>query len=569
MFLRASKTRGLTYLRIVEAFRTPDGKVAHRQIAQLGRADQLAPGSVDALIRSLARHTGRAVPTLDQSPPEFLPARDFGALWALHELWHSLGLDAAISRALRSSRRAFAIEPLIRTMVFNRLTDPDSKLGVLRWLEEVRVPDLDAAQVTHQRLLRAMDALMDGRAAVEKAVAAQLKPLIDRQLSVVFYDLTTVRIHGTSERTDDLRQFGYSKDVEGTARQYVLGLIQTAEGLPIAHEVFEGNFAETKTFAPMLKACLARYPIARVIVVADRGVLSYDNLEALERLDLETGVEAPEGSKPKRPLQYILAVPARRYSELYDNVDAITFAADAPSVHETTFDGRRLVVAHDPLAAAEQTRRRRERIDALLAEGERLAKRLDDQDAGKKLRGRIARDRTAYARFARAIIDAELSRFVRAEYEAELLSFTEREDEIAKAERLDGKLMLVTNVDMDALAADDVVRRYKSLADIERGFRVLKSDLEIAPVFHRLPERIRAHSLICFLALVMHRIMRQRLKHAGRHESVERALAHLRRIQEHTVSFAGRTVTGISRTTPQQSELFDALGIKAPASTTA
>jgi len=393
MFLRASKTRGHTYLRLVAAFRTPDGKVAHRQIAQLGRADQLAPGSVDALIRSLSRHTGRAMPAVSPTPaPEFLPARDFGALWVLHELWHSLGLDKAIARALRSPRRAHSVEALVRTMVFNRLTDPDSKLGVLRWLEEVRVPELDASQVTHQRLLRAMDALMDGRAAVEAAVAVQLRPLLDQQLSVVFYDLTTVRIHGESEIAGDLRQYGFSKDVEGSARQFVLGLIQTAEGLPIAHEVFEGNVAETRTLVPMLKACLDRYPIKRVIVVADRGVLSYDNLAALERLDLATGTETAAGATPTRPLQYILAVPARRYLELYDKVAALSFDADAPSVRETTFDGRRLVIAHHPEAAAAQIRRRRERIAALMAEGERLAKRLDDQDAGKKLKGRKAQD---------------------------------------------------------------------------------------------------------------------------------------------------------------------------------
>lgn len=495
-------------------------------------------------------------------PPQFLPARDFGALWALHELWHSLGLDEAIARALRSSRRAFAIEPLIRTLVFNRLVAPDSKLGVLRWLDEVRVPTLDVEQVTHQRLLRAMDALMDGRVTVEHAVAGQLKPLIDRQLSVVFYDLTTVRIHGSSEEADDVRQFGFSKDVEGTARQFVLGLIQTAEGLPIAHEVFEGNVAETRTFAPMLKVCLARYPIERVIVVADRGVLSYDNLEALERLDLATGSESPDGTAPERPLQYILAVPARRYAELHTKVQTLAFADDAPSVRETRLDQRRLVVAHDPVAAAEQTRRRRTRIDTLLAEGERLAKRLDDQDAGKKLRGRTARDRNAYVRFARAITDAELSRFVRADYESELFSIAERDDEIAKAEQLDGKLLLVTNV--ESLDTDAVVARYKALADIERGFRVLKSDLEIAPVYHRLPERIRAHALICFLALVLHRIMRQRLKQAGRSESVDRALHQLKRIQEHTVQLGERTVVGISQATPQQSELFAALGIKPP-----
>lgn len=129
------------------------------------------------------------------------------------------------------------------------------------------------------------------------------------------------------------------------------------------------------------------------------------------------------------------------------------------------------------------------------------------------------------------------------------------------AEQLDGKLLLVTNT---GLAADEVIARYKALADIERGFRVLKSDIEIAPVHHRLPERIRAHALICFLALVIHRIMRQKLEAAGHPLSPRRALALLRQIQQHRIQIDGASITGVGRLQPQQIELFEALKLPLP-----
>ena len=123
--------------------------------------------------------------------------------------------------------------------------------------------------------------------------------------------------------------------------------------------------------------------------------------------------------------------------------------------------------------------------------------------------------------------------------------------------------VLVTNVqDMDA---SEVVRRYKALADIERGFKVLKSEIEIAPVFHRLPERIRAHASICFMALILYRVMRQRLKLAGSDLSPEAALAELRRIQRHTVSIdSGAPIHGVSTVHPRQAQALAALKVKKP-----
>ena len=128
---------------------------------------------------------------------------------------------------------------------------------------------------------------------------------------------------------------------------------------------------------------------------------------------------------------------------------------------------------------------------------------------------------------------------------------------------MDGKLILVTNV--PELTPIDVVKRYKSLADIERGFRVLKSEIEIGPMFHRRPNRIRAHAMICFLALVLYRVMRMRLKARDKTCSPERSLEIVRCIQFHQVVLHRRqSATGLSTLTPEQKELFDALNPPIP-----
>ncbi|PTR05195.1 IS1634 family transposase, partial [Cereibacter azotoformans] len=451
--------------------------------------------------------------------------------------------------ALRSGKRQLDVEALVRAMVFNRLCEPDSKLGCLRWLETVAMPAMPET-VTHQHLLRAMDALMDHAERVEIELAKQIRPLVDRDLAVVFYDLTTVRIHGEAEIEDDLRAYGMNKEKGGIARQFVLGVVQTAEGLPLMHTVHPGNVAETKTLQAMLTTVLQRFPVERVVLVADRGLLSLDNIDTLTTL-------ADQGG---RKLEFILAVPARRYGELVETFRGLAF--DKTGLSEARFAGHRLIVAHDPLRAAEQSEKRRARIAELEVMAERMVGKLNAQDAGQSDRGRRASDRGAYSRFTRAVAEAELTRFLRADFTADRFSWSLDETAIHEAELFDGKLALLTNA--PDLTPAEAVARYKALADIERGFRVLKSDIEIAPVHHRLPDRIRAHALICFLALVLYRVMRMRLKAKGHTASPRTALDLLARIQRHRAKIGERTVNGLSVTTPQQMELFDTLNLPKP-----
>ncbi len=396
-----------------------------------------------------------------------------------------------------------------------------------------------------------MDALMDHAERVEMELARQIRPLVDHELAVVFYDLTTVRIHGEGEVGEDIRAFGMNKETGGIARQFALGLVQTAEGLPLMHMVHPGNVAETKTLQSMLQTVLARFPIQRVILVADRGLLSLDNIGELTTL-------ADQGD---RRLEFILAVPARRYGELVETFRGLTF--DAAGLAESRFAGHRLIVAHDPSRGAEQADRRRMRIAELEAMAGKMVTKLDAQDEGQTARGRRASDRGAYSRFTRAVAEAELTRFLKADFTADQFSWSVDEAAIAEAELFDGKLALITNA--SDLTPADTLTRYKALADIERGFRVLKSDIEIAPVHHRLPDRIRAHALICFLALVLYRVMRMRLKASGHAASPRTALALLARIQRHSAKVGERTIDGISTTTPEQLELFDVLNLPKPA----
>jgi transposase len=341
------------------------------------------------------------------------------------------------------------------------------------------------------------------------------------------------------------------------ARQFMLGVVQTADGMPIYHEVFDGNTAEAPTLQPTLKKVLARFPhIRRLVAVADRGLLSLVNIEALSALQVTAD----------RPLEFILAVPGRRYSEFVDVLEPVSTQAShatAQKLTEAKWQGHRLVVAHDPLRAAEQTKDRLARIHALQQRADQLAGKLEAQDEGKVHRGRKLSDSGAKARFFHEVSEAHLARLIKVDLQSDLLTYQIDETAMARAQRMDGKLMLVTNV--RDMSAAEVVQRYKALADIERSFRVLKSEIKIAPVFHRLPQRIKAHASICFIALILYLVMRQRLRLAGTDMSPETALADLRGIQRHTVTIdSGAPIHGVSTLQPRQAQALAALKINKP-----
>ena len=299
MFIKVTHSGPRRYVQLVEAYRDDTGRPRQRTVATLGRLDQLST-ELESVISGLLRVTGKTLPKAPTTATVgFESARDFGDVWALTELWNSLGFDR-LRKVFGRTRHSIDVEALIRVMVLNRLCDPDSKLGVLRWVETVALPGVMAESIDHQHLLRAMDAMVDHQDEVDEVLASLLRPLVDQDLAVVFYDMTTIRAAGLSQQTGEVRQFGMAK--EGViARQVMLGVVQTQDGLPLYHEVFDGNTAEVTTLKPTLEKIVKRFPIKRVIAVADRGLLSTDNLADLQTIAL------PGQGK----LEFILAVPCR------------------------------------------------------------------------------------------------------------------------------------------------------------------------------------------------------------------------------------------------------------------
>ena len=561
MFLKITRSGPRKYLQIMQAYRDPEtGRPRQRYIGSLGRLDQLDRKDLDTLIDGLLKVTGR--PTLGEieggitsESTVFEPALQLGDVWAIFAIWRELGLQQAILREARKRRVRIDVEQLVRVMVTNRLSDPRSKLGVLRWLETVYLPGIDRSQVTHQNLLRAMDILLEQKEALERELAGSLLPLFDQEMEVVFYDITTVRVEGETEEEGEIRRWGKAKEGDFLQRQFAVGVVQTAEGFPVTHEVFEGNVGEPTTVRDVVERLRERFPIRRVVLVADRAMISYDNLEELERQGME----------------YIVAVPARRFGKLIGDLEpmherlvARSRETGGEAVEERDLGGgRRLVVAHSPEIARQSRRARAQRLVAVLSEARRLVEKLEAQDRGENGRGRPLSEEGAKARLWELSGEKNVRRLLKVDLEGSTLSWYWDVEALKRELMLDGKLVLITNV--EDLPAEEVVRRYKGLADIERGFRVLKSEIEIAPVYHRLPNRIKAHALICFLALAIQRVMRWRIRERGLPISPERLLERLKAIQYHRVRLAtGKVLTGVTAVSPEQRSLFEAIGVDTP-----
>ncbi|PRP68661.1 IS4 family transposase, partial [Chromobacterium amazonense] len=327
------------------------------------------------------------------------------------------------------------------------------------------------------------------------------------------------------------------------------------------HEVYDGNTAEVTTLKPTIEKVIQRFPIQRVIAVADRGLLSTDNLDELQKITLPSG----------KPLEFILAVPGRRYSDFVELLEPFQqmhrVNAGAEVTGELEWDGLRLIVSHNLDTAADQRKQRDRTICELVRKADEWTGKLDAQEAGKRSRGRKLSDGGARAKFYREVGDAHLARIIRVDLKSEMFTYEIDERALEHARLMDGKLLLVTNA--TDLMPEQVIERYKSLADIERGFRVLKSEIEIGPVYHRLPDRIRAHTAICFMALILYRVMRQRLAANQSGLSPERALSLLRRIQRHSVSLNNaQRITGISSISQEQTRILSVLGVKKPTAST-
>lgn len=504
-----------TYLQIVKGERA-GGKVRQVVVANLGRLDELRDGGLDRLVEGLTRFSRYQAVKDRASAPEASWAKSWGPALVFGRLWEELGLPAILERLLGDTAAVSDYPEAVFAMVLNRLCDPASKLRVSEWVETVYRPEWASLELQH--FYRALDFLTEGKSEIETAVYDRASDLFNLSLDLVLWDTTTTYFEGRA--AEGLAEFGFSKDKRTDRVQIMVGVLMSRDGYPIAHEVFPGNAAEVETFRHVLAEVRTRFNLGRVILVADRGMVSERVLQEIEKAGLEyiVGVRMRKLSAAGEVLSR-----AGRYREVSPNL----------RVKEVRCEGRRYVVCLNP----EEAKR-----DAKVRE-EALAKLKEKLGSGgaKQLIGNSAFRRYLKLSGASLSIDP---------------------DAVAAEGKYDGKYVLRTN---SFLSPEDAAQAYKSLWQVERAFRELKSGLDLRPVYHWTERRIRGHVMVCFLALVLETALRRKLAAAQADVRYDDLLQHLTELRAVAIHLDGRDYLTRTELTGHAPLAFKALGIRPPA----
>jgi len=390
----------------------------------------------------------------------------------------------------------------------------------------VLIPGVDRDDVTYQGLLRTMDVLVEHKDGIEKNLANRVLTLFDTELDLVLMDVTSVSV--TTRRSEHpLFEHGYSRDGHPERKQYVLMMVTTKDGVPVYHDVHPGSTADVTLVDSTMKRARSLFSaIDRCMVVADRGMLSQANLEALAGLGFEHLVAMP--LKREASTRELIKSTHDELMEKAGEASAGTDPGDkVPEVvAEVEGEGERYVVAFSIDVATTQRNGRERRLDAFDEQSAVVEARLQGKGSS---RGRPLTDQGAFKQLVKEALQRKVAAYFHVELRGEFLWVEPVEEAINYAEKCDGKLALRT--DSTRFTAEEPYRAYKDLQEIERSFRALKkSHLAIRPTYHWTERRVRAHVFICVLALVIERVMRLRLRGAESGLSPLKALDELKRL---------------------------------------
>ena len=558
MFVRTSTRRNkdgtpVRYLQLAHNEWDPTRKASRTKVVyNFGRAEELDRAGIERLIGALSRLLGTQPPAAGDQVAglpglEFAESRPLGGTWLLDQLWHRLGIDMSMQRLLAGTRRPESTERVLFALVANRALAPSSKLAAAGWVShDVHVPGLP--EVSEDACYRAMDWLLQVEPTLARSVYDSVADLYNLEVDLLFFDTTSTHFQveepdipvprdvtgqrvdapaDDADHTGAFRTWGKSKDHRDDLPQVVIGMAVTRTGIPVRVWSWPGNTTDTALIR-QVKTDLRDWTLGKVVWVADRGFTSTANRRALA---------AGAGG-------YILAEKLRSGSA------EATAALSRPGRYATVADNlrvkevrisehERFVVCHNPDTAQRDAAIRADMVDKLreLIDG---SDRLPERKRAE-LRGVIS-TKPGLNRYLRVTPSGLLRMDAAA---------------IASEAKLDGKYLLRTSD--PHLSAEDVALGYKQLAAIENAWRDMKHVIDLRPVYHRLEDRIRAHVLLCWLALLLIRIVETRTGQTWHH--LRPALQRL-----HVGTFTGPAGTYQQTTTPstEATAAFQGLGLQLP-----
>jgi hypothetical protein len=472
---------------------------------------------------------------------EFVSSVPMGGALVLDGLWRQLGIDRAIERLLADRRLDPRAERLLFAMVANRALAPFSKLACCEWLAaDVAIPGLtaDAVGEDPQPLYRAMDWLLEIEAELAEQVYWATADLLNLEVDLLFFDTTSTYWQTDQPDRDELdedgglrpafRAYGHSKDHREDLPQVVIGMAVTRTGVPIRAWCWPGNQGD-QPLIRQVKDELREWKLARVVWVADRGFSSAENRRYLQR----AGGHYIIGEKLRGDQAEAKAALSRqgRYRTVAGNLEVKEVVLDDATMRD------RFVICRNP----EQADRDRQIREQLVAQ-------LSEQIAGTDTLSAAQRDRLTGTLSGKR----GLKRFLRRTSGGLL-----RVDRAAI--RAEAHLEFLLRSSDPTLSAEDIALGYKQLLQVERGWRDLKTTLDLRPVHHRKEDRIRAHVQLCWLALLLTRIAENQTDDTWR--NLRRELQRL-----HLGSFRGSagTVAKRSETTARQRQILAKLGLPEP-----
>lgn len=439
-----------------------DGKVKKRT---LGNLTGLPMEQVDLIRRVLK---GERLGPLDDVL-EIIGSRHHGHVKAVRLAMDRLGLDTLLASRPSKQRQ------LILAMLAARVLDPRSKLATTRAFGVTTIPEVFGVEgATEDDLYEALDWLLSRQEAIEKKLAA-------RHLAeggIVLYDLTSTYFEGTK---CSLAKLGYSRDGKKGKLQVNFGLLTDQRGCPVAVSVVEGNTGDPKTLLPQVTKAREQFGIERMVLVGDRGMITQAQVDALRTTGGIDWVTALRSGAIRT-----LVDTGSLQLGLFDQRDLFEFS------HED-YPGERLVACRNEELARRRAKKRKSLLDATCAE-------LD------KVRASVGQPRLRSAgaigvRVGRIINKFKVAKHFKLTLEDSSFEYAIDEDKVAAEAALDGLYVVRSSLDSTAAQTDETVRIYKSLSNVERAFRSIKTvDLEVRPIYHWKAERVRAHIFLCALA---------------------------------------------------------------------
>lgn len=511
------------YLSLVEYIWDKEkGYSKQKHIAYLGRVDELAKeNTLDNLVENLCKYTKqkKIIDVFNDIDAE--SSKTYGEIQVFKKLWKDLGLKDILNKYFAQTNNSIDFVETVFAMVCNRLVDPCSKRGTNEWIKEIYEPNWEDFELHH--FYKALDYLIEQKENVEVEMFNKIKKAFDCKVQVVMFDTTNISYWGEGERAGEFLARGHAKNKRFDLKQITVGLIMDQNGVPLGHEVWKGNMSDKPAFKEVIEKVKTKYEIEKVILVADRGMISEDNIKYLEESKYE----------------YILAVKMRQLSEirqklLLDNEGFLSINSSLKAKQIREYD----LWEQETVKKNENAKLHNSSIDEEKAKGNEVKKhkvkviKLTDEqkqaykssDKGKRrwivcLNPAVANIDKIKREYFQKIIENKVEFSTAKEWivkngykkyvvikdlKIELNHEKLREDEL-----FDGKWTLITNAD---LPVNELINSYKDLAAIERHFRDLKSELEIGPVYHHTERRIRAHIFVCFLALQLKVALAKKLK---------------------------------------------------------